>query len=175
MFEAFLTFFKIGLFTIGGGYAMIPMIEEEVVRKRNWVSREEFLDIIAIAQTCPGVFAINISIFIGYKIKRTPCALVASLGTALPSFLIILLIAMFFYQFQDNRVINAIFQGLRPAVTALVAIPVFTLARNAHINLANCWIPLVTGVLIAFLGISPILIIIAAGVAGFVYGKYFKE
>ncbi|MCQ2128147.1 MAG: chromate transporter [Bacteroidaceae bacterium] len=175
MFEAFLTFFKIGLFTIGGGYAMIPMIEEEVVRKRNWVSREEFLDLIAIAQTCPGVFAINISIFIGYKIKRTPCALVASLGTALPSFLIILLIAMFFYQFQDNRVINAIFQGLRPAVTALVAIPVFTLARNAHINLANCWIPLVTGVLIAFLGISPILIIIAAGVAGFVYGKYFKE
>lgn len=154
---------------------MIPMIEEEVVRKRNWVSREEFLDLIAIAQTCPGVFAINISIFIGYKIKRTPCALVASLGTALPSFLIILLIAMFFYQFQDNRVINAIFQGLRPAVTALVAIPVFTLARNAHINLANCWIPLVTGVLIAFLGISPILIIIAAGVAGFVYGKYFKE
>lgn len=151
------------------------MIEEEVVRKRNWVSREEFLDLIAIAQTCPGVFAINISIFIGYKIKRTPCALVASLGTALPSFLIILLIAMFFYQFQDNRVINAIFQGLRPAVTALVAIPVFTLARNAHINLANCWIPLVTGVLIAFLGISPILIIIAAGVAGFVYGKYFKE
>lgn len=175
MFEAFLTFFKIGLFTIGGGYAMIPMIEEEIVRKRNWVSREEFLDLIAIAQTCPGVFAINISIFIGYKIKRTPCALVASLGTALPSFLIILLIAMFFYQFQDNRVINAIFQGLRPAVTALVAIPVFTLARNAHINLANCWIPLVTGVLIAFLGISPILIIIAAGVAGFVYGKYFKE
>lgn len=175
MFEAFLTFFKIGLFTIGGGYAMIPMIEEEVVRKRNWVSREEFLDLIAIAQTCPGVFAINISIFIGYKIKRTPCALVASLGTALPSFLIIILIAMFFYQFQDNRVINAIFQGLRPAVTALVAIPVFTLARNAHINLANCWIPLVTGVLIAFLGISPILIIIAAGVAGFVYGKYFKE
>ena len=175
MFEAFLTFFKIGLFTIGGGYAMIPMIEEEVVRKRNWVSREEFIDLIAIAQTCPGVFAINISIFIGYKIKRTPCALVASLGTALPSFLIILLIAMFFYQFQDNRVINAIFQGLRPAVTALVAIPVFTLARNAHINLANCWIPLVTGVLIAFLGISPILIIIAAGVAGFVYGKYFKE
>lgn len=175
MFEAFLTFFKIGLFTIGGGYAMIPMIEEEVVRKRNWVSREEFLDLIAIAQTCPGVFAINISIFIGYKIKRTPCALVASLGTALPSFLIILLIAMFFFQFQDNRVINAIFQGLRPAVTALVAIPVFTLARNAHINLANCWIPLVTGVLIAFLGISPILIIIAAGVAGFVYGKYFKE
>lgn len=175
MFEAFLTFFKIGLFTIGGGYAMIPMIEEEVVRKRNWVSREEFLDLIAIAQTCPGVFAINISIFIGYKIKRTPCALVASLGTALPSFLIILLIAMFFYQFQDNRVINAIFQGLRPAVTALVAIPVFTLARNAHINLANCWIPLITGVLIAFLGISPILIIIAAGVAGFVYGKYFKE
>lgn len=175
MVKSFLTFFKIGLFTIGGGYAMIPMIEEEVVNKHHWIEKEEFLDLMAVAQSCPGAFAINISVLIGYKIKRTPCALLASLGTALPSFIIILLIAMFFHRFQDNHIVNAIFQGLRPAVVALVAIPIFSLAQHAKINLANCWIPLLTGVLIAFLGISPILIIILAGVAGYIYGKYFKD
>ena len=174
MLKTFATFFKIGLFTIGGGYAMIPMIEQEVVEKNHWLSKEEFIDLMAITQSCPGAFAINISIMIGYKIKRFPCALVAMLGTALPSFLIILLIAMFFHQFQDNHIINAIFQGLRPAVTALVAIPVFTLAKTANITLANCWIPLLTGVLIAFLGVSPVLIIIAAGVIGYFYGKVDK-
>ena len=105
----FKTFFKIGMFTFGGGYAMIPMIEEEVVNKHHWVSREEFLDLIAIAQSCPGVFAINISTFIGYKLKKRRGAITCALGTALPSFLIILAIAMFFHQFEDNPVVAAIF------------------------------------------------------------------
>ena len=98
--DSFKTFFKIGLFTFGGGYAMIPMIESEVVDKKKWVEKEEFLDMIAIAQSCPGVFAINASIFIGYKLRKTRGAICTSLGTALPSFLIILLIAMFF---QDRK------------------------------------------------------------------------
>ena len=171
--DIFWTFFKIGLFTIGGGYAMIPIIEEEVVNKHHWLRKEEFLDMIAIAQSCPGVIAINISIFIGYKVKRIPYALLASLGTALPSFIIILLIAIFFRQFQDNAIVASIFRGIRPVVVALIAIPVFTLAKAARITLANCWIPLITAVLIAFLGVSPVLIIIAAGVSGYIYGKYF--
>lgn len=166
--KQFLTFFKIGLFTIGGGYAMIPMIEEEIVDKHHWISKEEFIDMIAICQSCPGVFAINISIFIGYKIKKFPCALVSSLGTALPSFLIILLIAIFFHQFEDNHIIAAIFRGLRPAVVALIAIPVFTLAQKAKITFANCWIPILTAVLIAFLRVSPVLILLVAVVWGIV-------
>ena len=85
--DSFKTFFHIGIFTLGGGYAMIPLIEEEVVNKKQWVSKEEFLDLIAIAQSCPGVFAINISIFIGYKLRKIRGALATSLGTALPSFL----------------------------------------------------------------------------------------
>ena len=108
----FKTFFKIGIVTFGGGYAMISMIEEDVVRKYQWVDKEEFLDLLAIAQSCPGVFAINISTFIGYKIRKTRGAVCTALGTALPSFIIILLIAMFFHRFQDNRIIAAMFAGL---------------------------------------------------------------
>ena len=119
----FKTFFKIGMFTFGGGYAMIPMIEEEVVNKHHWVSREEFLDLIAIAQSCPGVFAINISTFIGYKLKKRRGAITCALGTALPSFLIILAIAMFFHQFEDNPVVAAIFRGIRPVVVATAGFP----------------------------------------------------
>ena len=134
----FKTFFKIGIVTFGGGYAMISMIEEDVVRKYQWVDKEEFLDLLAIAQSCPGVFAINISTFIGYKIRKTRGAVCTALGTALPSFIIILLIAMFFHRFQDNRIIAAMFAGIRPAVVALIAAPTFSLAKSAHINKANC-------------------------------------
>ena len=112
--DSFKTFFKIGIFTLGGGYAMIPIIEAEVVDKYKWVSKEEFLDLIAISQSCPGVFAINISIFIGYKLRKTAGAVSCALGTALPSFLIILAIAMFFHQFQDNPIVASIFRGIRP-------------------------------------------------------------
>ena len=100
--DCFTTFFKIGAFTLGGGYAMIPIIEREVVERHKWVDKEEFLDLIAISQSCPGVFAVNMSIFIGYKLRQMRGAVCATLGTALPSFLIILLIAMFFVRFQDN-------------------------------------------------------------------------
>ena len=128
--DSFKTFFRIGAFTIGGGYAMIPLIESEVVDRHRWIRREEFLDIIAIAQSCPGVFAINMSVFIGYKLRRLPGAISATLGAALPSFLIILLIAMFFTHIKDNPVVESIFQGIRPAVVALIAAPTFSLAKS---------------------------------------------
>ena len=172
--EAFITFFKIGMFTLGGGYAMIPIIETEVVDKHRWISKEEFLDLIAIAQSCPGVFAINISTFIGYKLMKRRGAITCALGTALPSFLIILLIAMFFHQFQDNPVVAAIFRGIRPAVVALIAVPTFNLAKSAKISWVNCWIPIGGALLIWLMGISPIFIILAAAISGWIYGKYIK-
>ena len=153
---------------------MIPLIEEEVVNNKQWVSHEEFLDLIAIAQSCPGVFAINISIFIGYKLRKIRGAIATALGTALPSFLIILMIAMFFHRFEDNPVVAAIFRGIRPAVVALIAVPTFNLAKSAHITLSNCWIPIACALAIYALGVSPILIIIIAGVGGYIYGKYIK-
>ena len=133
--KLFKTFIKIGLVTFGGGYAMIPMIEADVVDKYKWIDKDEFVNLVAIAQSCPGVFAINISIFIGYKLRKISGAVCTAIGAALPSFLIILLIAMFFHQFQDNKIIASIFAGIRPAVVALIAVPTFNLAKSAKINI----------------------------------------
>jgi len=170
----FLTFFKIGLFTLGGGYAMIPLIEKEVVDNHKWMTREELLDVIAIAQSCPGVFAINVSTFVGYKLRKTRGAVCTSLGTAMPSFIIILLIAMFFRQFQDNPVVAAMFRGIRPAVVALIAVPTFNMARNARVGWANCWIPVAGALAIWAFGVSPITIILIAGLGGWLYGRYIQ-
>ncbi len=169
--ESFKTFFKIGIFTLGGGYAMIPLIEEEVVNRHKWIGKEEMLDLIAIAQSCPGVFAVNIAIFIGYKLNKVRGALATSLGTALPSFLIILLIAIFFHQFEDNKIVAAMFRGIRPAVVALIAVPTFNLGKRAELNKYTIWIPIVSAIAIWLLGVSPIWIIIIAGIGGYIYGR----
>lgn len=172
--EIFKTFFKIGAVTFGGGYAMIPIITTEVVERHKWISQEELLNLIAIAQSCPGVFAINISTFIGYKLRKRKGAVCCALATALPSFLVILAIAMFFHQFQDNKVIAAMFRGIRPAVVALIAVPTFNLAKSAKINLSNCWIPIMGALLIWLFGVNPIIVILLAGLGGYVYGKYIQ-
>ena len=169
--QLFLTFFKIGAFTLGGGYAMIPIIESEVVEKNKWVSKDDFLDLLAIAQSCPGVFAANIATFIGYKVKGEKGAL----GTILPSFIIILLIAIVFRQFMQIHWIAAMFNGIRPAVVALIAVPTFNLAKSAKIHLGNCWIPIACAVLICALHVNPIWVIIAAGVGGYIYGRMAKK
>lgn len=169
--EAFSIFFKIGAFTIGGGYAMVPLIENEIVNKRNWVAKEDFIDLLAIAQSAPGVLAVNISIFIGYRLRGIRGSLVTALGTILPSFLIILAIALFFHNFKENPVVERIFKGIRPAVVALIAAPTFSMAKSAKINCYNIWIPVVSALLIWQLNFSPVWIIIAAGVGGYLYGR----
>ena len=169
--QLFKIFFKIGAFTIGGGYAMVPIIENEIVTKRDWISQEDFVDLLAIAQSAPGVLAVNISIFIGYKLKGVKGCLVTTLGSVLPSFLIILMIAMFFHSFKDNSYVEKMFKGIRPAVVALIAAPTFSMAKSAKISKYNVWIPIFSALLIWLLGVSPIWIIIAAGVLGFTWGK----
>lgn len=173
--EGFKTFFKIGLFTLGGGYAMIPLIEEEVVNRRAWLTKEDFLDLMAVSQTLPGVFAVNFSIYIGYKLKGLRGSITLALGTILPSFLIILLIALFFTSFAENRVVEAIFKGIRPAVVALIAAPCINLAKTAHITLQNIWLPVFTALAIWLMGVSPVYIILLVGVGGFLYGKLIKN
>ena len=168
---AFAKFFKIGLFTIGGGYAMLPLIQAEVVDKQKWIEKEEFIDLVAIAQSAPGVFAVNISIFVGYKLKGVRGSLITTFGAVLPSFLIILAIAIFFHTFQDNVYVERAFKGIRPAVVALIAAPTFTLAKSAKINRYTIWIPVLSALLIWLLGVSPILILLVAGLAGFIYGR----
>lgn len=172
--EGFKTFSRIGMFTIGGGYAMIPLIEADVVDKKQWITREEFIDMVAIAQSCPGIFAVNISIFLGYKLKGVPGSIICATGTILPSFLIILGIALFFQAFRENETIESIFKGIRPAVVALIAAPTFKMAKSAKISWSNVWIPIVSALLIWLFGVSPVYIIILAGVAGYLYGHYIK-
>ena len=169
--ESFGIFFKIGAFTIGGGYAMVPLIENEIVTKRKWISQDEFMDLMAISQSAPGIFAVNISIFIGYKLRGVRGSVVTALGTILPSFLIILAIALFFSNFKDNVYVENICKGIRPAVVALIAAPTCTMAKSAKINRYTIWIPVVSALLIWLLGFSPIWIIVAAGIGGYLWGR----
>ncbi len=129
--EMFLTFLKIGAFTLGGGYAMIPLIQAEVVNKRRWIDEEEFLNMLALAQSAPGVMAANAAIFIGYKMRGWKGIVATLLGSILPSFVIILLIATVFTRFRELPAIEAIFKGIRPAVVALIAAPLYKMAKNA--------------------------------------------
>ena len=171
----FLTFVKIGGFTIGGGMAMVPIMESEIVTKNKWLTKEEFLDILAVSQATPGIFAVDMASHIGYKVSGLKGAIISALGNILPSFVIILLIAFFFSAFKDNVWVEAIFKGIRPAVVALIAMPVFSMAKSAKLKMSNMWIPVVSTILIWALGLSPVWIIFGAGLGGYVYGKYLQR
>ena len=170
----FITFVRIGAFTIGGGYAMLPLIQREVV-DRGWMSKEEFIDLFAVAQSLPGVFAVNISIFVGYKLKKLTGSVICALGTILPSFLIILAIALFFTQFRENEWVEKAFKGLRPAVVALIAVPVITTARSLRLRGWVLVIPVVVALSIWLLSLSPVYIIIVAAAGGLHYRMYLKR
>jgi len=124
------TYLKIGTFTLGGGYAMLPLIEKEVVDRHHWIDSKEFINMIALAQAAPGLIAVNSAIFIGKKIYGWRGVIACILGAILPSIVIILLIAMFFKEIKDNPTVEAIFRGIRPAVVALIAATVVKLARK---------------------------------------------
>ena len=170
----FLTFVKIGMFTIGGGYAMLPLIQREVV-DRGWLSKEDFVDVFAVTQSLPGIFAVNISIFVGYRLKKTPGAICCALGTILPSFLIILLIALFFTQVRDNEWVERAFKGLRPAAVALIVVPCLTTARSIKLTKLQLIIPVAAALLIWQVGVSPAWIILAAIAGGLYYGLKIKK
>lgn len=170
LLRLFLVFLKIGAFTIGGGYAMVPLIQEEVVNRKKWIPEDEFIDLLALAQSAPGLLAANTAIFIGYKLRGLPGAIIATLGAALPSFCIILLIAICFTDYADNPTIEAIFKGIRPAVVALIAAPIIKMAKSAHITYKTAVIPIATAIIIWRFRISPALIIIIAILVGLIIG-----
>ncbi len=171
-YQLFWSFFKIGTFTIGGGYAMIPMMEKELVDSRKWISREEFMDILAVSQALPGVFAVNMATGIGYKLRGVSGSVAAIVGNVLMPILIILGFATCFSFLKGNPVFEAVFKGIRPAVVALIAAPVFNMAKTAGICWRNCWIPVVAAILIYLLGVSPTWIVLAALAGGLIYGRF---
>ena len=150
---------------------MIPLIEREVVDRYRWIEKRDFVDLLAIAQSSPGVLAVNMSIFIGYKLRGVRGSVAAAAGNVLPSVVIILLIALFFNKFREYEVVNNVFMGIRPAVVALIASPVFSVAKSAKIGWTNVWIPLLSALLIVAFGVSPIYIILIAGMGGYLWGR----
>lgn len=169
--QLFLSFFKIGAFTFGGGWAMISIIEKEIVDRKGWIEREEFLDLLAVAQSLPGILAVNISVAVGDKLRGMRGATAAALGTILPSFLIILCIAIFLTPdlIKNNETLSAIFKGVRPAVVALIIAPVISSARAAGIGWKTVWIPVAVALLIWSripVVSNPILYIVLGGAGG---------
>ena len=174
LLQLFIVFFKIGAFTFGGGWAMISIIEKEIVDKKRWVTKEEFLDLLAVAQSIPGILAVNMAVAVGDKIRGRRGAIISALGTIIPSFSMILFIAIFLTpdMIKNNETLNNIFRGIRPAVVALIIAPVFKTAKVAKIGWKTVAIPIVIALLIwsklPYVS-NPIIFIVLGGLVGYLW------
>lgn len=168
LLKLFILFTKIGVFTIGGGYAVIPLIEKEIV-SREWISTEEFYELLAITESLPGVFATNIAALVGFKVGGAKGGLLAALGTIIAPFAIIILIALFFAHFQENIYVTKAFKALRPVVVALIAAPCYTAIRMNKMTLKSLILPVLALLLMWFANVSPIWIVLLGCIGGVLY------
>lgn len=167
LFTILWSFLKIGAFTFGGGYAMIPLIEYEVVARRKWLTEREFCDLLTIAQAAPGPISLNTAVFVGYKRRSYGGALAAVVGTVLPSFVIILVVAIFFDQMRSNHWVDAAFRGMRPAVVALIVAPIVGLTKGMHWALIG--VAAATALTVWYFGLSPVWFLIGGAACGLVW------
>ena len=170
LWDLYRTFFTIGALTFGGGYAMLPMLERELVEKRNWVTQEEILNYFAIGQCTPGIIAVNTATFVGYKVKKIIGGTVATLGVVSPSIVIIMVIAAVLSNFMDIAWVQHAFAGIRVAVCALIFSSVYKLAKS---NLKKWWqyALAIAAFLVVFFGFSPVIVVVACAVIGLVMGR----
>ena len=175
IFKLFMAFFKIGFFTIGGGYVMLPIIQKEVVDNNKWLTDEEFIDAIAIAQSSPGAVSINISIYIGYNLGGFLGALICTLGTALPSVITILIVAMYLFQYRELPIIERVFLGIRPAVVSLIASSVIVLAKPLGFGWDKIIFAVTSFVLIVLFDISPMIVILGGALLSAIYYGYMDK
>ncbi len=175
--ELFCSFFKIGIFTFGGGYAMIPIIQAEVITRKGWIKEQEFLDLLTLAQSAPGPISLNTAVFVGYKMYGYRGALSALTGVVLPSFTILLLVAMFFSQIRQNPIVDAAFRGMQPIVVAIMLAPILGFTKGMHWTLIT--LAAAITMVIWYFGFSPIYLLIAGAVAGLAWaatrGKEVKR
>ena len=167
----FLVFFRIGAFTWGGGYCMLPLIKSEVVEKRRWLTSETFFDGIAVAQSLPGALAVNSATFVGNRVAGTIGAIVAALGAVLPSYIVLILVTAFFLSFRELAPVQNFFKGAVPAVVALLVSAVLDLGKEALKNYKDIIIAAALFVLLVFLHVHPIAVILPAGTLGLFRGK----
>ncbi len=160
--KLFWAFLKIGGLTFGGGYAMIQIMQHEIVRKRGWIGGETFIELLALAQTSPGPIAVNTAVFVGYKTHGVRGAVAATLGTVIPAFSVILLVAMFFADYSHHPLVESAFRGMRPAVVALIAAPLYNMVKG--MGWFRIGIAAASAVVMGFLGVSPIWFLIAGAI-----------
>lgn len=170
--ELVVSFFKIGIMTFGGGYAMLPMLQRELVENRKWVTEEEILNYFAIGQCTPGVIAVNTATFVGYKRCKIPGAIFATIGVVLPSMIIITVIAAVLSNFAHIPAVQHAFAGIRIAVSALIVASVIKLIKTNIKSIAQIIIAVAAFVLVAVFGQNPVFAVIGAAVAGLCLGKW---
>ncbi len=175
LISIFLTFLKIGAFTIGGAYAMIPLIRREVCQNRKWMCEEDFLNGLAAAQSCPGPIAVNLSIYVGLHIRQGWGMAAAVFGTILPSLISIIVIAALFNQYAELPLVQKAFHGLRPALVALIAVPLVQMTKSAGLSVTSFWVPLAAMVLVGFLGVSPVYLILLTIAAATAQSIWLKD
>lgn len=168
LFDLFWTFCKIGTLTFGGGYAMLPLIQREIVENKKWSTEKEILDYYAVGQCTPGVIAVNTATFIGYKLRGIIGGIVATLGVIFPSIVIILIIATFLQNFADLAIVQSAFAGIRVAVVALIITTVVKLIKSSIKDYLGVIIAIIAFVISAFIGLSPVYVVIAAALTGFI-------
>lgn len=168
LFDLFWTFCKIGALTFGGGYAMLPLIQREIVENKKWSTEKEILDYYAVGQCTPGVIAVNTATFIGYKLRGIIGGIVATLGVIFPSIVIILIIATFLQNFADLAIVQSAFVGIRVAVVALIITTVVKLIKSSIKDYLGVIIAIIAFVISAFIGLSPVYVVIAAALTGFI-------
>lgn len=173
--QLFLTFFKIGAFTLGGGYAMLSMVEKAVVDQKKWIPTDEFWDMIAVVQSLPGVFAVNTALYVGHRVAGTKGAFAAMLGAIIPSITIILLLATVFHEFRENPVVERIFKGIRPCVVALILAPSLRMIKSAKVTWKTAIIPIAAAFLIWWCKISPAYVILAAIAGSLIYALIIQR
>lgn len=172
--KLFISFFKIGAFTLGGGYAMIPLMERELVVRHGWLSQEDFLNQVALSQSLPGVLAVNMAAGVGYRLRGVRGSVVAVAANIMMPIVFIVSLAMLYRCFSDNRYVEYFFMGVRPAAVALIAAPVFKLAKSAGITWKTVWMPVVAALLIWLFGVNPIFVILAAVALGLLAGWFLR-
>lgn len=171
LLHLFTIFFKIGLFSIGGGYVMLPMLRREMVEDRHWLSDEELIDYYAIGQATPGIIAINTATFVGYKRRGILGAVISTAGMVAPSLIIITLIAIFFAQFQENPLVQRAFRGIRVAVAVLLSFTVWSLIKKTVHNLLGGILCAAGFTAVVVFELSPIPVLIAAALIGLLAGR----
>lgn len=169
--QLFWEFFKIGAFTFGGGYAMISMVKTALTDRRKWMDEDEFWECITLAQSLPGVFAVNMALYTGFKISGKSGAAAAVLGAVLPSMIIIVLVASFIQNVSGLKTVRDIFAGIRPCVIGLILVPGLTMLKKAKLDRRTFWIPVLACAAVCLLGISPVYLIAATIVAGIILAR----